>query len=320
MPNWFTALTGLTSDAAATVRDGIVVEGDTLVMRANGRRLVAGRLDMVSLSDLPPPLQGPRWIRLREVVADVQSLHADPANAGAVFQVASQFNLLEMVSPDVRPEAGIARYATDRTQGPACAMACAAGTIWRAYLMPVQGGPGQSATRQVNALAGLGQALGNDEGRMWRMRNGYALPLPGGLAKVAASIAVADREELKALLQVGVQSGTQVTLGSCRHMVTQVYASALPVAYGTDPVAAWEPFARLVLEAAYQATLAAALRAGAGRVFLTRLGGGAFGNPANWITDTIALALHRHAAADLEVILVSYGAPDPANRPLLAQA
>ena len=31
------------------------------------------------------------------IIGDAKSLHRDPANAGAVFQVASQFNALEMV-------------------------------------------------------------------------------------------------------------------------------------------------------------------------------------------------------------------------------
>lgn len=31
------------------------------------------------------------------------ALHKDPANGGAVFQVASQFNCLEMVGPGVTP-------------------------------------------------------------------------------------------------------------------------------------------------------------------------------------------------------------------------
>jgi len=40
---------------------------------------------------------------------DVQSLHAAASNAGALFQVASQFNLLEMMSPEVTPEQGVGR-------------------------------------------------------------------------------------------------------------------------------------------------------------------------------------------------------------------
>ena len=47
----------------------------------------------------------------------------------ALFQVASQFNLLEMINPNITPEMGIDRYEFDRTQGPICAMSCGAETI-----------------------------------------------------------------------------------------------------------------------------------------------------------------------------------------------
>jgi hypothetical protein len=318
--DWFSALTGLNADDPATVLAGVKVDGATLIM-PNGRRLIAGRLDIPALADFDSPPAGPRRLTLHEVVADARALHADPANAGAVFQVASQFNLLEMVGPHVTPDHGIARYATDHTQGPACAMACAAGTIWRNYLVPIGDQTGQSAMRQIDTLADLGAALGNASESLWQMRNGYVMPKLGGLAQIAARIAVADRQALKGMLRIGVQRDTQVTLGDATHLVTQVYGSALPIAYFPAPLAVWQPFARLVLEAAYEATFAVAAQVsaqtGVKRVFLTRLGGGAFGNPPEWITDAIAMAASRFSACDLEVIMVSYGRADPANRNLL---
>ncbi len=60
-----------------------------------------------------------------------------------MFQVASQFNLLEMISPNVTPDDGIGIYENDPTQGPACAIACGAGTIYRNYLV-------RSVTMSVN--------------------------------------------------------------------------------------------------------------------------------------------------------------------------
>ena len=320
MADWFTALTGLADDRPDTVRKGIAVRGADLIL-PDGRHLWAGLLDLPRLADLPAPPDGPRRLRLREVVADVQHLHADPDHAGAVFQVASQFNLLEMVGPSVAPDQGIARYAGDRTQGPACAIACAAGTIWRNYLMPVGDQTGQTAARQVDTLADLGAALGNAGGALWAMRNGYALPPAGGLDAAARAIAAGDRAALTGLLRVGVQADTQVTLPGAGHAVTQVYASAMPMAYAGGTQAAWEPLARLMLDSAYLATFGAVARAVAGgapaRLFLTRLGGGAFGNPPDWITAAIHGALSRWSAADLDVVLVSHGHPDPANRALL---
>lgn len=314
--DWFAEVTGLPSDRPEVVRAGVLCEGGDLVLRASGRRLVAGRLLTPSLAELPDPPDGPARLRLQEVVADVMALHADPDNAGAVFQVASQFNLLEMVSPAVTPEDGIARYAVDRTQGPACAMACAAGTIYRNYLVPVGDRIGQSAAGQLDMLADLGAALGNAQGRLWSMVNGYALPQPGGLRSVR--IGEADRARLLGLLRVGIQAGTEATLPGAGHLVHQVYASALPIAYAPDPYDDdWEPLARLVLDAAYLATFAAAHSLGAKRLFLTRLGGGAFGNPPGWITAAMTGAIDRWQAADMEVMIVSHGRPSLANRPLV---
>ena len=91
---------------------------------------------------------------------------------------------------------------------------------------------------------------------------------------------------LRGLLQIGVHRDVEVTDGDGdgpqRQLVSQAYCSALPVAYSRLPAVLWKSFAGLVLEAAYEATLRAAVmnaRSGASNiVLLTRLGGGAFGN------------------------------------------
>jgi hypothetical protein len=71
--------------------------------------------------------------------ANVLHSYADNNNDNddATFHVASQFNCLEMTKPSVKPESGIAGYVNDRTQGPVSAMACAAGTAFRNYLVNV---------------------------------------------------------------------------------------------------------------------------------------------------------------------------------------
>jgi hypothetical protein len=71
------------------------------------------------------------------MVGDAMELILDRRNAGSVFQVASQFNCLEMVNPTRTPEDGITSYCYDKTQGPACAIACPAATLYRNYLWPM---------------------------------------------------------------------------------------------------------------------------------------------------------------------------------------
>jgi hypothetical protein len=162
---WFEALTGFAEDGVADVAGRFVVDGELITSKANGRTMRHGRFETPTLHELRQRWQGLAGggrLRLREVIGDARALHADPANAGALFQVASQFNTLEMISPAVTPEQGIDRYETDLTQGPACAMACGAGTIYRNYLVPLGGHRGQSADRQLDCLADLAAALGVD--------------------------------------------------------------------------------------------------------------------------------------------------------------
>ena len=52
-------------------------------------------------------------------------------------------------------------------------------------------------------------------------------------------------------------------------------------------------------------------------VFLTLLGGGAFGNPSSWIDAAMRRALKLMMTFDLDVRLVSYGTP---SKELLAIA
>ena len=326
---WFERLTGFAEESPEQVRDRLVVAGDRLVSKANGRSYTHGTLETPTLAELRQRVAGlgpaSGTLTVREQVADVQRLHTDPANAGALFQVASQFNLLEMVSPERTPEDGVGIYEYDRTQGPACAIAAGAGTIYRNYFVPVRGQVGQTAVSQINCLADIGQALGNGNGRYWQMRNGYALPTLAGLTHIDAQLqgmSAAKLDDLRGLLRVGIQWQTQVTLNDCTHLVSQIYCSALPVAYASlPPTAPWERFARLVLTAAYEATLCTAVlnlqQTGSRSLYLTLLGGGVFGNSPRWILDSIDRALTRYRSWPIDAVLVSYGQPNPALAPLI---
>jgi hypothetical protein len=232
-----------------------------------------------------------------------------------------------MTGPDVTPEDGVGIYEYDQTQGPACAIAAGAGTIQRNYFVRVNGQTGQSAGNQVDCLADLGAELANTGSRLWEMRNGYTLASQRGLAEIARRLRASSESELdrlRGLLRIGIQWHTQVTLGECKHTVSQAYCSALPVGYSDLPAPLWEPFARLVLEAAYVATFCAAVlnaaSGGSRKLFLTLVGGGAFGNKPDWIVGGIQRALSLHREADLDVAIVSYGSSKPFVQPLLTAA
>ena len=230
---WFERLTGFDERAAADVASNFDVEGEWLTSRANGRRMRAGRFELPSLAELRKRRElfwSGHGLAFDQIVADVQALTARPESSGAMFQVASQFNMLEMVSPSVTPERGVDGYENDHTQGPACAIACGAGTIYRNYFVPIDGAIGQTATRQLNGFADVAAALDVDI----EVRNGYTLATASQLQSIAAQLHGADeatRDRLMGHLRIGVQWNTEVTLADGRHTVTQVYCSALPVAY-----------------------------------------------------------------------------------------
>lgn len=329
-PWWFETLVGFPEESPQQVRANISVDGPVLTSHVNGKAFVCGELETPSLAELRERVHASGHkagkLSLREVVANVQHLHTDEANAGSLFQVASQFNLLEMVSPSVTPERGVGIYEHDHTQGPACAIAAGAGTIYRNYFAVVNGQSGQSAQNQIDCLADVGAALGNVENRLWEMRNGYALASQGGLVEISNRLRAAseaERDELRQLLRIGVQWNTQVTLDDCTHTVSQAYCSALPVAYSSHSSSLWAEFARLVLEASYEATVCTAIlnsiRNGNNTLFLTFLGGGAFGNDTDWIIAAIQRALKLYKQADLDVAIVSYGSSKPDVRQLVNQ-
>ncbi|MBO9699825.1 MAG: hypothetical protein J7604_06410 [Sporocytophaga sp.] len=319
---WFKKLTGLEETSPEVVRNNIIVKGNNLYSKANGRSFQFGSLQIPSLKTLkeeaPPREVFKGKISVSEVVANVQQLHCDSNNQNALFQAASQFNLLEMVGPHITPERGIDIYEKDNTQGPACAIACGAGTIYRNYFVPVNGQTGQSANFQIDCLDLIGEALNYKELELWKMRNGYALLTQDGLLQINRQInemSNSERENLKEKLKIGIQWDTEVTLTEQNQIVSQAYCSALPVAYSHIESFYWESFARIILEATYEATLYAALinleRTDSNKVFLTLIGGGAFGNALNWILESLAVALKKFISTPLDVKIVSYGNSNP---------
>ncbi|NDY91795.1 hypothetical protein [Ideonella livida] len=354
--NWFTQLTGWAeSDYASTQARLLnqVEDGRWLRHAGTGRRVDMGVLRLPTLQQLRQEMAAaghppaPRPLRVTVQRGDAISLHQDPTLAGALIQAASQFNLLEMTGPERTPEHGITAYLHDPTQGPACAMACGGGTVWRNYLVPLddfgdlrtpesddapRGCRGQTQAQQLDALAGLHAALQQVQDRpgaapgprLWTLRNGYALFGPGQVQAVAELLRRFDEpalDRLRGALAIGWHQHLDVTAlplpwPATLPQVCQAYCSALPVAYNRRAdatLADWEPLARLVLDASYEATLrAATLQARAGgsaTVVLTLVGGGVFGNPRPWILAAIDRALQAVAGEGLDVRINSFGPP-----------
>jgi hypothetical protein len=156
-------------------------------------------------------------------------------------------------------------------------------------------------------------ALGNEDGSLWQMRNGYALCSESSLARIErqlAAIAPPDRSALRDKLRIGLHRNVEVTdAPGATQRVSQAFCSAQPVSYTDVPQANWQSLATLVLEGSYEATLwAAALNAAGGfstKVFLTRVGGGAFGNHQTWIDAAMRRAFDKIRNLVLDVFIVS---------------
>ena len=322
--DWFEKLTGFRESDYDVTRSRLEVVDGRLHSKVNDQSYGIGNLEIASLKELrqrTQPVLGNVVGRVKVscISGDVRTMHRDPANGNALFQVASQFNLLEMTAPNVSPEAGVTRYAHDHTQGPACAIAAGAATIYRNYFADVDGHSGQKRERQIDCLRDLGAALGNHSEALWMMRNGYALCTDEGLAAIDHQLAAssdAQIDELRGLLQIGLHWDVEVTdkPNPCP-VVSQAFCSALPVSYSSVPAPRWRAFATLILEAAYEATLWAAtlnkLRSSSNVVFLTQLGGGAFGNDDSWVQSALRRALDFFKTVGLDVRIVSYRAPSP---------
>jgi hypothetical protein len=146
--DWFSSLFGFSETDYTTAKAKLYLarneNGQNIMMsRDSNKSYLAGEFRTPLLSELRvEALHNEGVMKLKQadsaltvefVYGDVSVLHADGKYRHATFQAASQFNCLEFISPNITPEHGISGYEHDRTQGPACSIACGAGTAYRNY-------------------------------------------------------------------------------------------------------------------------------------------------------------------------------------------
>eukprot|EP01062_Namystynia_karyoxenos_P066199 TRINITY_DN60196_c0_g1_i1.p1 TRINITY_DN60196_c0_g1~~TRINITY_DN60196_c0_g1_i1.p1 ORF type:complete len:414 (+),score=141.41 TRINITY_DN60196_c0_g1_i1:92-1333(+) len=351
--DWFEHVTGFSeytdgrTDGDA-VRAKLELTDGVLRSRCSERTYRAGFFNVVELRELrervkamladaaSPVHRGA--VTVRHKVGDAMVEHADPANNGCCFQVASQANCLEGASRKHGPEFGLTQIIGDYTQGPACAMACGAGSIARLYLIDMPSGrKGQSMEEQVNLFRGVERAMDNDTHNFFSVVNGYATAVgetkedqTESLRRMNAMLSDPDaapalKQRVRDSVCVGLQQGAQVVfaqrgeaglipLDRSDQLVTQVLCSAVSFQGVSDEHRdLWEPLAREVLAGGYEATLWAAAAEGMRRVSLTFVGGGAFANKKEWIIDGVNSAVHAlsEAGVAMEVCMVHFRAVDP---------
>ena len=307
-----------------------------LCSAVNGRSYAVGAFSCPSvgqlreqLQALPESLPSSGGLTYAHIaVDDIFNLHHTAP--GALFQVASQFNCLEFPNPHCVPELGVTNYESDRTQGPACALACGAGTVYRNYFVEMENGAvGQTADNQINNLEAFEAAIGNDVHKYFAIENGYTFATSKSLERFNNDHTALDRDLLLRSIRIGLQSDVSVTFKNRRYeevegevLVTQAYVSALSCGYSpVEPARLWEPLARIALDAAYEATiLAALLRAGSAArapVYLSLIGGGVFRNDDRWIADAVARSLWRYRNRALDVRICHFRSVGEAMRDMV---
>jgi len=308
---------------------------------SNGKTISAGIFSMPSVGELRDHVieqqskskhttsnAPPAIVTVRNMSGEARSLHTDvmdPPGAPIVVQAASQFNFLEMPSPHTVPEAGISNYENDRTQGPACATACAAGTTYRNYLVPVpfqsDGERGQTRKRQLNGLQGVEDYLTRDLGLgsvPWSVKNGYIESSRKKLESLNKLLLKDEKlsEEIISRIRIGIQQDTIVTddTPSFNTQVTQTYNSATSIGYSSLSSKLWGQISQIILDATYEATLLEGIlqsREGAPPpiVLLTKVGGGVFRNKDAWIQRAMARGIERvkFYGVALDVRIVHFG-------------
>ena len=87
-------------------------------------------------------------------------------------------------------------------------MACAPGTIFRNYLVPVTRSDGQVQTgqtrdAQINNLGDVEQLLDNSKHKYFKVQNGYVLSNGDNLQRLNEVLTTFDRDALLSALRIG---------------------------------------------------------------------------------------------------------------------
>src|SRR5258705_12942898 len=120
--DWFEKITGFQETSYEDTRAKLKTKASQLQSLINGKRYSIGELELVSLQTLREKAKSagglPGRLKVGVVIGDVRQLHQTPVNAGALLQMVSHLNSLQLVSPLVTPEHLVTRFQRNRTPVP----------------------------------------------------------------------------------------------------------------------------------------------------------------------------------------------------------
>lgn len=267
---------------------------------------------------------GDKWL------TDVSTLQADPKYAGAVFQVASNFNCLEGAGGDI----GTYFYPSMFVQGEAAATGAMASLIYRFYFLKHKDSSNNTYTgqeqKQVNLLSHFDIPLSGG----YPTYTGYTKikRISGNIQKdkddswyknIAVGVHAGAVPMFKRIQPLGYAQARAEIVTNKNQRITQVFTAAINLV-GKQNVNDYELFARGCLRAAYEGALLVGIQQNKKQkreeeresdiqhkekkqqVVLTLVGGGVFQNKLEWIIDAIRQSLKKYASYPLEVTLVIY--------------
>ena len=203
--DWFSSLFEFSEANYETTKSNFILESQNQILTLRGRNsrksYLVGNFRTPSLAELREQVKkreadnsiqrAERSLTIEFAYGDVSILHAEDSYSHATFQAASQFNCLEFISPTVTPEHGITGYEYDKTQGPACSIACGAGTAYRNYFHKWKREDGveqegQTKEHMINNLRDLEKLLSPklDTCKYFEVRGGYTFSSEQDLAEL----------------------------------------------------------------------------------------------------------------------------------------
>jgi hypothetical protein len=306
--NWFEQLFGFKEDYH-TVKDNFILSKYRIKSKVNDKVYKIGKFDVVSLKNLRKKLKynEDSLLTFSEVYGDVTDFMSD----SGTFMVASQFNCLEFKSSFVTPEKGITNYIHDMTQGPACSIATGPATLYRNYFVELNGRIGQTSDNQINIVSFLDKVF---NGTGWKVENGYSILSDETLHKINNILKSSDKDKIKENLCAGIHRSVQVTSKfwgtkflDKENLIDLVLCSACSVSYSGNNTKLWEPLARLILETMYEICFIRAINnKKSNKLYLTYLGGGAFGNDISWIKDAVSFCCKKYKNYNIQVYMINY--------------
>jgi hypothetical protein len=324
---WFEVLFGF-KESPASVKLNFTVEAHpdrvVLVSKINQRKFNAGLFSLRNIASFGalPPASSPGTFHVihgqggrgpNSEICSVLESQGLPEFDGATFQAASNFNGLEFCGPGETARMGVSRYVNDPTQGPYCALAAGAALVYRNYFVKHADGTVGQLEKEIELLGGTpigpfvshgyprlsANDLSKLKGHNWKDHNQFLVALHEN-----CEVTTRSKPGLGIVFD-GIPPG---------QIVHHVYAAAFCFSGTVTKNKTSLMIAQELLTAEYHATILAARemarkypgRRGSGRLVLTALGGGVFGNPRELIVKAIVANTEVIRESGLQVYFVCY--------------